>query len=599
MTAPRPPATRLHNALVIALVAALATACADEPSTSAPGLQLHFAALAAGGCEAHPNGSGKLPAEIATLSAVIEIGNSVTDPQRISAAKVESGRWVIGPLPAAKDPTEQADVIVYGCDSANKVIYQGRSNGTLIPDQSDANVKMFLVPVGKLACTGNKAVNTAQGQSHHLNTARSFIATAVMANGDVVATGGIGDWDGATRKGLGSLDTEIYRHDGGFFRKGPALLDKRIWHHAIALNEAKVLVVGGVTEVAAQGGLPSPLLAPSNIPAALPKNKAEIISVVANAAGTFEQTQVADKVDVGVGALFMSSAIKTGDTVTFVGGIEAADKVANRATRVSDFAGIAAGNAGKSETLNLNVPRIRPGLLAFADGTIVVWGGSQKGNDDIGELGELLLPNSATATAIKVTGAAALMADPLIASYAPTVVMLSRTDTTMIFVVTGGMPRQSVTNATAAMSYLVVLDKAGTASLKELDLGGIKLHAGLGAGAAHLVSGHALIAGGLIGLSGVAPCDAGASECLLGSATLLLPPSSTDGDKVTLDAKTVDLGAVRAGIAITPLPAGALLLGGQSSIVTGTDKGPDALDPSGKVLAGELSTEAEKKICGG
>lgn len=590
-----PPSLRCATVLLGAFTTLALSGCADQAPATSPGLSLQFASLSAGGCEEHPNGTGNIPADVTTLAAVIEIGNTVSDPQRIAVSGLDSGRWVIGPLPVS----ESADVVVYGCDATGSVIYEGRSNHSPIPDQAEATVRMFLVPVGKFACTGSKAINAAQGQSNHLSAARSFAAIATLPGGDAVVTGGVGDWEGDTKKGVGSLDTDVYRHDGGHFRRGPALLEKRVWHHAIALDSGKVLVVGGVTSVAAQGALPSPLMAPTDIAVALPKTKAEILNVIPGATGTYEATKAADNVDVGVGAHFMSSAVKVGDSVVFAGGIETNGTAVDKATRLSGLAAIAGGAAGTTQSIDLGLRRIRPALLAFSDGTIVVWGGSTEGTNDAAELGEIIAPGGDVSAPVKITGGPkTLFDDSMLGTFGPAAAVLKSSTDQLIFVVAGGMPRLAPNNATAVPSYLVVLNKDGTAQLKHLDLGGQKLHAGLGAGTATLLSGQALFAGGLIGLSGVAPCDASASECLLSSATLLEPPTTTDGDTVTLSAKAVDLGGKRAGIAIANLPAGVLLAGGQSSAVTGSHSGVDALDPTGRVLAGALSDEQQAKICG-
>ena len=586
------PVSALMPLSALLLATSLLSACADEPAPQQPTFELHFASLEAGGCEPSPNGTGKVPADVTTLSAVIEIGNSVSDPQRIAASKLESGRWVIGPLPIA----DSADVVMYGCDAAGKVVYQGRSNNTPIPDQAESIVRMFLVPVGKLACTGHKAVNTGKGQSNHLQAARSFAASTALPSGDVLVTGGIGSWDGDAKKGVGSLDTDVYEHDGGHFHKGPAMLEKRIWHHAVALDNSMVLVVGGVSEVEAVGALPSPLMAPTDFSAALPKNKAELLDLTQDAAGAYPAAKAAT-VDVGAGATFMSSAIKVGDSVLFAGGIEAG-KAQRKVTRVSGLADVAAGKSGTSASFDLTLARIRPGLAAFADGAVVVWGGATEGKNAAAELGELIAKGGDKAQPITITGGPkALFDDPMLGTFAPSVARLKEDGGKLVLIVAGGMPQKAPTNATAVPSYLAVVGSDAKAEIKQIDLGGKALHAGLGAAALQLKTGHALIAGGLIGLSGVKPCEASAPECLMATATLITPPDSTDGDTVTLTVASVDLGGPRAGVSAAVLPAGALLAGGQGTVTKAEDKGTAALEPSGRVVAGSLSASDEKKIC--
>ncbi len=121
---------------------------ADTPPAEA-GLTLRFAALAAGGCDLHPNGKGELPPGIVRLAAQLKSGDDVSPTLRIDAAKISAGKWEIGPLQSLRT----MDVVIYGCDAAAKVIYEGRTNNATVPDRAAAPVPMFLIPVGKMACT--------------------------------------------------------------------------------------------------------------------------------------------------------------------------------------------------------------------------------------------------------------------------------------------------------------------------------------------------------------------------------------------------------------------------------------------------------------
>lgn len=580
-----------------ACIAASVAVCGCTTAPDAPadrGLTLTFAALEAGGCEAHPSGSGKIPDGVATLAAIIEIGDAVSETVRASVASIASGRWVVGPLPMAGN----ADVRVYGCDTDGKVVYHGRSNGTSIPDQTESSVRMFLVPVGKLACTGNKAVTPSKGQSNNLGSPRAFAAAAALPTGDALIAGGIGGWDGDALTGQATVDTDVYEHDGGNFRKGPAMLQNRAWHHAIALDDHRVLVVGGVTNISAQGAQPSPLMSPGKIAESRPTIAAEIVDVQPDAAGKPQLTKAAT-VDVGVGTNFLSSALRVGDSILFVGGAAANNDVSKQATRISGLSAVADGGAGTTASITLTVPRVRPGLLAFGDGTVAVWGGSSQGKDAVAELGELIAPGATKGTPITITsGPAALKSNTMLATYGPAVAVVASTADKLTFVVAGGAPRASLLKADAAPSYLVVLHKDGKADLKTLDLGGKSLHAGVGATSARLGTGQGFIGGGLIALSSVAPCTGSDPECLIGMAALFEAPADLSGETVNVGVTWMDLGGPRVGIAAAALPSGLLLAGGQAKVQSAGSKGADVLDPTGRVLAGALSADEQKAICG-
>ncbi|GEM_PF-2775272 len=577
----------------LASVLALGSCADNTPAPAQGGLTLKFAALSAGGCNAHPNGTGQLPDGIVRLAARVKIGTATSERLTLDATKLDAGKWEIGPLPS----NQTADVYVYGCDAAGKIVYQGRSNGIAIPDQAAAPVSMFMIPVGKLACTGNNAVNTGADESHHLSAPRSFSAAASVANGDVVVAGGVGDWNGESLTGLASLDTDVYDHEAGHFRKGPTLLKRRVWLHAHRLTDHHVLIAGGVGKIVGQSSALVPkLMAPTSATADRPDIAAEILDLRRGAGGKYPAS-VAGKVDIGVGKTFLSSSIATGDTITFVGGMADGGSALDQATRIGGLADIAAGSAGTTTAIALKQKRYKPALVAFGDGTIVVWGGIGKDVDAAKSIGETIAQGAKDTTAIVVSGPKEILESDKLATFGPAAAPIGESGGKLSFIVSGGMPAKTPTFGAGTSSYIVEVGSDGKAAIKTLDLGKNALFAGFGATALQLTTGEALFAGGIIALQKTAPCT-GDSECLLDKAWLISPPASLSGDTVKTTAKILQLGGPRAGISAANLPSGVLLAGGQAKVFDAASKGQAALDPTGRVVSGAPKAELEAAMCG-
>lgn len=593
-SSPRVQMLALLHLAPLCLVSALAGSCATPEDPAPASLQLWFAPLAAS-CTNDTNGSGTVPEAVETLAVVLESEGTPPITERKSRSSVnKAGFWEIAGLIV----TPKLDVRAYGCDKDGKVIYAGRSNGASIADQTETTVRTFLAPVAGLACTGGADAKAADGQGA-LYSPRSFVRVASLTDGNAVVTGGLGAWNGQDKKGFAALDTEVYEHQGGFFRKGPAMLDKRVFHHAFGLDARRALVVGGVSNVLqlSIGLLGGRLLAPESVGNSLPKAAAELVDIGEPGTGA-GATAAAVAVDVGAGAHFLSSAVRTGDSLLFAGGIDAAGKATRKATRVSGLADIAGGGTGTSEHFDLLTDRVGPALLAFGDGTTVIWGGHTSGL--VGDLGELLKKSDKTTTKIAVSGAKAILDNTHLAASGAAAAVIASTAEKLTFVVTGGQPFDTPLSAADAPSYLVEVGLDGKAVVYALSLSAGNLRGGVGTAVTRLPAGQALFAGGLLAPSGGDPCLPTDQECLISDVFLLELAEAPSGDtaKLTSLMSQGTLGAPRVGVTAAPLPVGALLVGGQSTVVDAAVKGGQGLDPTGRVIMGRPDAAAGKAICG-
>jgi len=589
-----------RRALAAVLACAGLTGCAIDapPAADGGGLALWFAPLTSGACTATSNGTSTVPEAIDRLVVNWTDPSGLPRTASIQRAKLGKGSWEIRPLLV----TDKLDIDVWGCSKDKKVVYAGRSNDLRIDEKAETTARVFMTPVGKLSCAGSS------GGSATLHMARSLAGATVLgrseidqagkksvalAAGDVLVAGGIKDWSASKKLGTGSNVTDLYDHRLGQFRKGPDLLAPRILPHVLALAPGKVLVVGGVTTVQlfGQQTLPSPLLAPAQLASAQANPPGEILRLhgAAGEAGGSSKCEA----DVGVGARFLSSAIHLGSEVLFVGGVGDDGSPLKDATRLGNFQDVAGGGPGLSAPVKLIFERARPALLQFPDGTVIVWGGAASGKAS--DMGELIAPGATTGEAVQVTGAG-LVDNPNLSTVGAVAVALAVSADSVTFLVAGGIPFAAPTNAANAPSYVVTVNRtAKTADMRPVALSAGTLRAGLHAAATRLPGGQILVAGGLVAPASIADVCTTSGECVLDSYVVLQVPADLGGPQLTLTVvATGTLGGPRFGMTALPLPSGALLTGGQSSILPPSDPA-DVLDNVGAVIS--VAPGDEAKIC--
>ena len=548
-------------------------------------MSITFAALASTYCTATTNGKKQLPADVETLVAqwtATIVGKTGTTEKktgtaRIARAKLASGAWDIKELPFS----DQFDLDVYGCDKDKKLTFAGRNSGLKITEGTAAPAHIFLAPTGKLACTGSPT-----GEAE-LSAPRSMAGTAVLASGDAVVAGGVATWDKVTGEGKGSQTIDYYDARQGHFRVGPSLSVPRVLPHVHAISKedkALVLVVGGalaIKRVSADGSkYVLSTLVPDKIETATPSVKAELVDLTSGSAATKALTS---DVDVGVGAYVLSSSIRLDKAILFVGGVSEQGQAMDKATRLNNPEDIAAGGTGKTDSVKLNALRIRPALLSFSDGTVVIWGGAllPGGKPPTSDaVGELLAAGPPVSEKLMVTGNTALVDDPNLSTIGPTVVPVARTADVLTFLVVGGMPVKNPTNALAAPTYLVTVTKSSkTAELRAVSLpGDLKLKAGLFGVGVPLDGRRALVGGGFVSLSANAdvaalcPKAAPTEDCVMSDAWVVRVPETlapTDTPTALELLHSLSFDSPRFGIATAALPLGALLAGGQLSTRSG------------------------------
>ncbi len=569
------------SSLAVLLVAA--AGCADtgsEPVAETGGIGLWFAGLADGTCSATTNGTKQVPAGIETLVAhwtalVTENGTVVkkTGTAKATKAQAADSRWEIKNIPA----TDNLQVDIYGCGADKKLSYAGRTDSVQVEAGKKQTAHVFMAPVGDLACTGSPV-----GASK-LAAPRALAGWAVLPSGDVVVAGGMGSWDKDQAQGTAATTIDYYDQRAGHFK--PAwnahLGVGRILPHVLPLgaDSGHVLVVGGVSDakrISADGVLAMPVLGPSQLKAAVPATKAELVTV------SDPPSSTASPIDPGVGTAVLSSAVSTGKSILFVGGQQQGGQVMDTATRLRDLEGVAKGGAGITEgNIKLNVPRLRPALLTFpGDDTVIVWGGMAPAGASGSnvKMGELVLDTNQPQL-LTLTGNAALIADVNLNTIAPSATYLNRAAGVVTFLVAGGVQKSSL-SADKALTYLVRVDKAaGTAELRPFNIaGGVAVRAGLFGMAVPLDGRRVLVGGGLMSVTGAVAgvCDAlGAGEdCPLGTAwTVRIAADLPVGDgPVDLEILAVQtLLAARFAMVAAPLPLGVLLAGGQKSTTSGSD----------------------------
>ncbi len=583
-----------HRAVLTTLLCLSIAGCQSSDPAPSSAVDLWFANLSAG-CINDSNGTGAVPESIVGLTAVLRTAEYGKTIHRTTRAQVKAaGFWELTGLPISP----KVDVEVYGCNADKQVTYAGRSNGGAVEEQRETSISVFLAPVSQLACTGSADAKTSNG-SGHLFQPRSMTTACALPSGHVLVSGGVGQWDGATSKGMGSLATALYDHASGFFRAGPTMQSARVLHHAHALGDRHVLVAGGATSIqqVSFSLLKGVLLAPDDVKSSHPKVAAEVLDLGAASDGVGATSKSAT-VDVGAGLQILSSSLHLGDALFFAGGIDDSGNASKAATRVSDLAAIAAGKKATTEAISMQVARVGPGLLETASGAVIIWGGA---DGDASSLAELLAKGANKTSLVKVVGADSLLKSPSLATMRPQVALLQEAGDKVVFLVSGGQPFSTPLAAVDAPSYVVELSSKGrTAKITLVSVDGGVLQAGLGAATTRLPTGQILIAGGLLSLTGASPCKPSDNECISAKVQLLDVPTAITGESVTITSSMskISLTSARFGVTAAPLPLGALLVGGQSTAVTTTIKASDALDPSGYVVMGGLSIDLQAEVCG-
>ena len=581
----------LRAGMALALVLG---ACAATTPEEPHGVALWFAGLSSASCTVTGSGSGNVPDDVATLAVSLTWPGAQPKIERTSRASVQGkAGWLIK-LPV----TSGLDIEAYGCDANKNVIWMGRSNGFAIESQKETQARVFLAPVGKLACA------SSVGGSGVLQAPRSLAGGVGLASGDAAIVGGVKDWidAGANRKtGAASTATDFYDHRAGVFQKGPDLLVPRIQPHVFALPAApgevaatRVLVIGGSGSVASVSSkaLPTPFMAPDAVDAAsLPKLQAEVLDM----AGGSASKSTAYTGDVGVGWRAFSSGILAGEDIVLVGGVDDSGAALAIGTRIQKIADIAAGGSSQNAQITLVTARAQPALATFADGTVLVWGGAtSKASAD---MGELIAPGETGGRKLTVTGPAELLGSDALATVGPAAVVLARTADSLTLLVSGGMSVSHPTLGVDTLSYAVTVSRtAQTAELKLIKLPtDIALHAGRDCATAQLPGGQVLFAGGLIAPSSTAQpyCKPG-GECILDTYTVFDPPADLTASVLEMNATVVKFDGQRFGMTVLPVPAGVLLAGGQTTVFL---DGPALLDV-GALLAWAPSADIQAKVCG-
>lgn len=580
----------------------LAAGCAElETEGQEPGMALWFAPLSSTGCQLTTNGQRQLPVEVESLVAQwsAEVAGAAgtekkTGKSKVARTKLAQGSWEVKGIPA----TAALNVEIFGCNKDKKVIYVGRNDGVQVSAGSSQPVRVFLAPSDKLACTGSPTGNAKLG------AARSLAGTAALSNGDAAVVGGLGTWDASFGSGEASGVVDLYDARLGHFRPSGKLSVARAQphvHEVIKDGKSSLLVVGGALALQRAGDETKfgvKLMMPKTIESA--STKAELLDL---GGPTLVNRQ--SKADVGVGAQLFSSSIRLAKAIMFVGGVSDSGQILDSATRLNDLEGVAAGGTGIAEPIKLNAARMRPALLSFEDGAVLVWGGAMldKGPPKADAMGELIAAGSSASDKLKLTGPAALLDDANLSTVGAVVVPLARNGDVLSFLVTGGIPVQSKVSTKDALTYIVTVHKADkTAHLQKVSFAGdVKVRAGYAGIGVALDGGRILVGGGLIAATQqaeVCPSGGPAEDCALPSAWVLRAPAQLPAGDAVVPMEVVSevgLGGPRFGLAAIPLGLGALLAGGQVSTRTGSNA--EVLDDVGEVLTLTPAALDQAAIC--
>jgi hypothetical protein len=578
---------------------------ADGAKPGSGGIGIVFAALGPA-CLSTWNGTGTLKPEIDHLTlAWSEADRAATDPKKsgtahISAAEVASnGAWNVGALPVSSQLTLQ----VYACTVDNRVVWYGKGSDYTIKDQDETTARVFMTPPGKLACAGS---NNSGGS---LQTARAFSGGRALASGDAIVVGGADTWDGSKRTATASNATDIYDYKLGTWRAGPTLQRPRIWPHVLPLDATHVLVAGGVHVLTAFDiHLPVSLFAPNDVSPTDPS--AEILEILPN----LSTSAAAKALSTAVIRPFSGAAV-AGDSVVFAGGLGADRLPLQSGARIGKLTTIIANSeVVVPEELSLTTARVQPNVLSYADGTVVAWGGQTSGL--AADFGEVIGKDTSNGARLSVTGAD-IVNDPNAQVIGAAAIVLREEGDKLTFFVTGGIPVNAAW-ATGTPSYIVVVDRGvnpPTAVCSKVLLvdsttqaplePNLQLPGGIGVAATLLDGGYLLVSGGLLSLSSVTkPQDDPAllchadGECLVSGFMLLQPPADLTGATVKIPVVGVETQAAfgrHFGQVALPLPVGALLTGGMTSLPTSATN--SAFDGVGQIVAAPFAAAAGDAAC--
>ncbi len=577
------------------ILPAVAIGCAGTaPTASSGGFAIAFAAVSSESgqtCSPTWNGTGTLPAGDQPVDHLtLQWTNTETSKSgtaRVSAADVAgNGIWNVGAVPV----TQALQLQVYACTADNRVVSYGKGADFAIADGGETTARVFMVPPGKLACTGSGGVGGMP------QSARAFAGGTALASGDAIVVGGADKWEGGLAKA--SVATDIYDYRLGQWRAGPTMRAPRLQPQVLPLDRTHVLVAGGAARLKdVQPLLPVTLFAPDDLSAAgEAKPAAEVIDIEAMPPVSAEVSTA-----IGTGARPLSAAAVAGDAVVFVGGMDPLGVGLATGTRVRGLAAIATG-AGTSEALKLKAARIQPNVLAYADGTVVVWGGQTSAK--AADFGEIIAPGDTEGVALIGSGDPVIL-DPDAPAIGAAAVVLTEDKDTLTFFVTGGIPVGAIW-ATATPSYIVVVNRADhTAACKKVLLSdNSTLPGGVGVALTRLDGGFLLVSGGLLSLGKVTALadDKGlrcqddpqfANGCLVRGLVLLDPPVDLSGVQVTLKSQTLDMGPHVGQIAL-PLPVGALLTGGLVGLPASIT---EPFDPAAQLLSAPFADAVSQAAC--
>lgn len=571
---PRGRATAM--AASVGLLSLVASACATEAADTPPaggGLQLAFAALAEGGCSNTPNGSGALPGDVKRLKVTISAPGAPDVVAVRDVAEVSSAGLTIRDVPVG-----DVSVRVTGCGGGGAARWTGESRHVAISEAADSNVRVFLAPIGQLACTGNASTLPGSDASDALSGGRAFAAAVRLDDDDAAVLGGLDRWrtTAGSRGGTAAKSTWRYDHRAGNFRAAAPLQAARAWHHAFALGGGSVLVAGGVSALSHLSSNTSPwrLLHPADAGASAVSPAAELWTQGASAVSP---------ADVGAGGLPLSGGAQVGDRLVFAGGLDPTGAASADATWLADLDNVRDGGPGNTTTVAMQTARVRPALVGLASGDAIVWGGQATGGAEA--LGERLKAEGG-ANALVIDGDPTLRDDPNLPAMDPAVVVIqdeSASGGETVLLVVGGMPRATQLDASAALSYGVRISGDNATLLPLALTGGSRpLPAGLGTSAALLPGGEVLVGGGLVGAT---PCGNNPNECIADGLTLLGPPADTAGTTLpltVLDEGTLSTG--RAGMSMAPVGLGLLVAGGLQAVVAPVADPTAAVSDAGQVF---------------
>jgi len=614
---------RCTLALLVLSLLGPAACASDPPGSGTGGISLLFARLAAAGCEPSSAGTGSLPKDADNNPLIDSLTVFVYDPARagidfltIPSKDLGAGAtWLVPNVPETIHKDENGEKYssplafeVYACNADKQVVYAGRTLGITVADQKVTDARLYLAHAGAASCAGNQAA--AQGGS--LGEARTLAEGVPLASGDAVFIGGLNSFSGTG--GIASHAVDFYNHQSGGFRTGPTLASGRVLHHALRLDDSRVLIAGGFTSLeyydAATHKPPYPPILAPPLPASsvLASPPAEMIDGSSGLA-------LPSKVLPGQGKSPFSSGVRTANHILFVGGLNPdSDTVAAQAafTRLDNLDDVIAGNAGTATNGTLAVARYGAGAVAFNDDAVLVWGGNT--DADVANIAEMIGPGEAKGVVRKVnwpSGAKDIqdqITKKRIVTTLPVVVRLGANDERVLFLVSGGLP---ITASGALpftedmVSYVVSASRDASKPIEVQALGLSKPIAPRAYAKGTVIERldpprqtlrgiDILIPGGYVKNSQSQLCPSAKSECLLDEVTVLRlegDPMSTKSSLVRVD-DVARLKGGALGVAHAPLPLGVVIAGGLTTVV---GKADSPMGAEGTVVLPPRGTSEDEK----